>query len=294
MPLKEDLRVYEEYIVKMHSKNTVRAYLNDLDDFIVFAESKGFKDTSEIDHFMIREYLTVLRGEITRSSMNRKLSGIKSFFKYLKMRGIVDLDPASRVMAGKNIMKYPDVLNQKEVEKLLDFEFGADKLSVRDGALLEFLYSTGCRVQEAAMINRSDIDLFSGTATVTGKGRKERIVPLGKIAIRRLNSYLNTRDMENWGRGNLAVFITVSGKRISERTIRRIVKKYTLLTGINKNVGPHTLRHSFATHMLESGCNLRTVQELLGHSRLQTTQLYTHLSQKRLKEVYSKFHPKGR
>lgn len=290
----EELKIYIEYIQKMLAANTVLAYERDLRNFAEFTISKGKNSFVEVDHFFIREYLTVLRNNISRASMNRKLSSIKSFFNYLKRRGLISNNPSAKVTSGKNIEKYPAVLNLKEVKKLLDFNFSSDKLAVRDKALLEFLYSTGCRVQEASMLQLNNLDLLSGTALVVGKGNKERIVPLGGFAVQRIYEYLQVRECKNWGSDTPAVFITVRGKRISQRTIRRIVKKYTYLSGVKKNAGPHTLRHSFATHMLEAGCNLRTVQELLGHSRLQTTERYTHLSRKRLKEVYLKFHPRSK
>jgi site-specific recombinase XerD len=292
--IKNDLEVFSGYLKEMHSENTVRAYEKDLGEFSSFLIKKGITASSEVDHFLIREYLTLLSDKLARISINRKLSSIRSFFAYLKKRGELDVDPTKKVASGKKIIKYPEVLSVKEIKKILDFNFPDNRLSVRDKAMLEFMYSTGCRVQEAVTLNWKDLDLLSETAIVKGKGSKERIVPLGGAAVERLHEYRKTREKDAWGVLQPAVFITVNGKRISQRTIRRVVKKYTLLAGINKNTGPHTLRHSFATHMLESGCNLRAVQELLGHSRLQTTQIYTHLSRKRLKEVYLKFHPRSR
>jgi site-specific recombinase XerD len=165
---------------------------------------------------------------------------------------------------------------------------------VRNRALIEFIYSTGCRVSEVSGLNVEDVDLLGETARVTGKGSVERIVPVGRKAAIELHKYLQVREETNWGLGTEALFVTVSGKRISSRSIRRVVKKAALKGGVNKNIAPHTFRHSFATHMLEAGCNLRTVQEMLGHKRLQTTERYTHLSRNALKEAYLKFHPKSR
>ncbi len=290
----EDIEIYIDYLSKMYSKNTLRAYNRDLRDFTEYVISKGKSDFCEIDHFCIREYLTLLREKISRTSMNRKLSSIRSLFLFLKKRGVIEKDPSSKVTSGKNIEKYPEVLSIKEIKMLLDTDFGSDKLVIRDMAILEFLYSSGCRVHEVSILNQNNLDIFSGTANILGKGRKERIVPVGSIAVKRLHEYLKIRDNEGWGAGEPALFINSAGKRITARSIRRIVKKYIYLSGIKKNAGPHTLRHSFATHMLEMGCNLRTVQELLGHSRLHTTQRYTHLSRKRLKEVYLKFHPRSK
>ncbi|MFH1415101.1 MAG: tyrosine recombinase XerC [Elusimicrobiota bacterium] len=290
----KDLEAYRDYVEKLYSPHTARAYRKDLKDFTDFAVSKGKSDFSETDHFLIREYLTVLRKHNSRVSMNRKLSSIKSFFTYMRKSGLIKKNPALKVTAGKAVTKYPDVLTLKETEKLFNYKFGMKKLDIRDRAVLEFLYSTGCRVEEASSLDLNKLDLLGGTAVVYGKGRKERVVPLGRFSVDRIHEYLKIREEGAWGIIEPAVFINSRGGRITTRSIRRIVKKYAALSGINKNVGPHTLRHTFATHMLETGCNLRTVQELLGHRRLQTTQRYTHLSQKRLKEVYLQFHPRGR
>ncbi|MFW6172172.1 MAG: site-specific tyrosine recombinase/integron integrase [Elusimicrobiota bacterium] len=294
--IQKDVENFIYYIEKekMYSPNTVKAYRIDLKEFSNYFIKKGINEPSDIDHFKIREYLTKIKQNISRSSMNRKLSSIKSFYSFLKKNELIEYDPTVRVSGGKKFRKFPDVLNKKEIKKILDYDFKNDKLGIRDKALLEFLYSTGCRVSEVSKLNQNSVDLLGGTCLVKGKGRKERLVPLGGIAIKRLHQYLKVREREKWGLSNPALFISVSGKRLSSRSIRRIVKKYAKLSNIKKNVGPHTLRHSFATHMLESGCNLRTVQELLGHRRLQTTQYYTHLTRKRLKEVYLKSHPKSR
>lgn len=294
--LDKDMESYMGYMEneKRCSINTIRAYRKDLKDFTKFITECGKESFSEVDHFKVREYLTLLKKNIARSSMNRKLSAIRSFFAYLKSWGVIDYDPTSKIISGKNIRRYPKVLTLDEVNRMLDFNFSSDKLSIRNTALLEFLYSTGCRVQEASMLNLKDLDLLGGTALVTGKGNRERIVPMGDNTVKRLHYFIKLREELGWGDHNPAVFITISGKRLSSRSIRRIVVKCAVLSGLNKSIGPHTLRHSFATHMLEAGCNLRTVQELLGHRRLRTTQLYTHLSRKKLKESYLQFHPRSK
>ncbi|MFC2091398.1 tyrosine-type recombinase/integrase [Elusimicrobiota bacterium] len=292
--IRNDLNAFKAFINKMYSPDTTRAYTKDLEDFTAFVVLKGIKQFQEVDHLLIREYLAALNQNISRISMNRKLASIKSFFNFLKKRGLLEIDHSKKVSSGKIIEKYPDVLTISEVKRMLEYNFKTDKLSLRDVSLLEFLYSTGCRVREAAGVNLSDLDLLSGTAVVMGKGAKERLVSIGGYASRRIHEYMKKRDACGWGAGEQALFITKSGRRITDRSIRRIVGKYAELANINKKVGPHTLRHSFATHMLETGCNLRIVQELLGHSRLQTTQRYTHLSQNKLKEVYLKSHPRSR
>ncbi|MFC2062126.1 tyrosine recombinase XerC [Elusimicrobiota bacterium] len=292
----EDIECFIDYMKneKEVSENTIRAYSKDLKDFTEFIVSCGKTGFSEIDHFKIREYLTLLQKNVSRASMNRKLSAIRSLFSYLRKNRIIEHDPSVKVSAGKNIIRNPNILSKREIEKILDYDCSNYKLAVRNKALLEFFYSTGCRVQEAVTLNLKDMDLLGGNATVTGKGKKERIVLLGNMAVERLYLYTNLREEEKWGTDNPAVFITATGRRLSARSMRRNVKKYAGLSGVNMNIGPHTFRHSFATHMLEAGCNLRTVQELLGHSRLQTTQRYTHLSRKKIKEVYLQFHPRSR
>lgn len=278
----------------MCSSNTVRAYKNDLKHFTNFILSKNIRNFHDVDHFIIREYLTGLRDTISRNSMNRRLSCMRSFYSFLKKNDLIKSDPTLKVSSGKSIVQYPLVLSLKESQILLDYDYGVSKIQNRDKALLEFLYSTGCRVGEAEKLNIKDVDILGATARVMGKGKKERIVPVGRTAVRAIYRYMKVREELNWGKESPALFMTKSGCRLSSRVMRKIVKKYAARAGINKDISPHTLRHSFATHMLEAGCNLRTVQSILGHRQLSTTQRYTHLSKKRLKEVYLKFHPRSR
>ncbi|MEA3506676.1 MAG: tyrosine-type recombinase/integrase [Elusimicrobiota bacterium] len=294
--LREDIKKYIDYIQKekLYSDNTIRAYRRDINDFALYLSEKGISGFDSINHIRIREYLSELKKELSRATMNRKLSSIRGIFKFLKTAGVIDIDPANKVVSGKRIKKYPDVLTVKEVEEIINSVDGQSKLDVRNRALIEFIYSTGCRVSEVSGLNKEDVDLLGETARVTGKRSTERIVPVGRKAAIALHKYLRVREDTKWGPGTEAVFVTVSGKRISSRSIRRVVKKAALKGGVNKNIAPHTFRHSFATHMLEAGCNLRTVQEMLGHRRLQTTERYTHLSRNALKEAYLKFHPKSR
>ncbi|MGM0568642.1 MAG: tyrosine-type recombinase/integrase, partial [Elusimicrobiota bacterium] len=203
-------------------------------------------------------------------------------------------DPSQKVSSSSAPLHYPEVLTGSEVEKMINAPSSNSKLILRDKALMEFLYSTGCRVEEAAGVDKQDLDLLGGTVLIRGKGNKERIAPMGKPAVDALYEYLSFRESKSRAGDNPAVFISFRGARLGQRSIRRIVKKQAEGAGIKKSIGPHTLRHSFATHMLENGCNLRTVQELLGHARLQTTQRYTHLSRKKLKEVYLQSHPRSR
>ncbi len=292
--LREDILRYIQYLEKekMYSPNTVRAYRNDLEDFARYLTENNFTDFAGTGHIKIREYLTNIKKTLSRSTMNRKLSAIRGIFRFLKNAGVIEKDPTKKVTSGKRIKKYPNLLTVKEVEDIINSIKGEDKLTIRNRVLIEFLYSTGCRVSEVSTLNIDHVDFISETAGVIGKGGVERIVPVGRGAVVRLHKYLTVRENTGWGKDNNAVFVTVSGKRLSARNIRRIVKRAALGCNVNKNIAPHTFRHSFATHMLEAGCNLRTVQEMLGHKRLQTTERYTHLSRNALKEAYLQFHPK--
>ncbi len=290
----KDIYFFIQYLEKEknYSNNTLRAYKTDLKDFARFMKREKLSSFQDIDHLGLRKYLSELREGLSRNSMNRKLSAIKSFFNFLVKKDILKKNSAQKVTSGKTKELFPEVLTKKEIEILLDSLVDRGKLKVRNRAIMEFLYSTGCRAGELVNLDMKDLDILGGTARVTGKGSRQRIVPIGKEAVEAIHRYITIRrgDKKITTR---AVFVTKSGNRFSPRSVRRIVKKIAAAAGINKKVGPHTIRHSFATHMLEEGCNLRTVQELLGHKRLQTTQRYTHLSRRRLKEVYLQSHPKA-
>ncbi len=294
--IEEDIKSFIKYIEKerLYSPHTVRSYKKDLEDYGKFLLNKQIYEFADTNHFVIREYLAELKQSLSRSSMNRKLSTLKSFYGFLKKRGLTSTDPTIKVSSGAVMFKYPNVLKINEVIMLLDYDYGQQKLDLRDKSLIEFLYSSGCRVGEACALNLKNLDLLGGTAKVLGKGNRERVVPLGNIAVHCLYKYLKVREELGWGQNEDAVFITVTGNRLSSRSVRRIVRKYAMIAGISKNVSPHTLRHSFATHMLERGCNLRSVQDMLGHKKLQTTQRYTQITKRRMKEVYLKFHPRSK
>lgn len=296
MSLEEDIGLFAEYLEneRRYSPNTVKAYIVDVKGYADFIDSRSIKSFAEADHIIIREYLSSLNSKLLRSSMNRHLSAIKSFYSFLKKRGFIESNPALRVRSGKAPLHYPDVLSEKDIILMLNSNSAPGKLNVRDSAIIEFLYSTGCRSAEALGCNITDMDLIGGSVLVTGKGNRERVLPLGGPAVKKLHRYLKLRREIGWGTLSEALFINRYGKRMNPRTLHRIVKKTADISGVVKKVGPHTIRHTFATHMLEGGCNLRTVQEMLGHRRLHTTQLYTHLSRQAIKEVYQKFHPRSR
>ncbi|NLB34684.1 MAG: tyrosine-type recombinase/integrase [Elusimicrobia bacterium] len=296
MSLEGDIGLFKNYLIneKMYSPHTVKAYMGDINGFAEFISEKNLGSFSEADHLVIREYLSLLNRTHSRSSMNRCLSAIKSFYSFLKQKGFSDKNPALRVSSGKTPLKYPEHLSQSEILLLLEVNSGEGKLNLRDSAIIEFLYSTGCRSAEALGCDLSDIDLIGGSVQVLGKGDRERVLQLGGPAVKKIHKYLKVREELSWGTNSQALFINKTGDRMGPRTLFRLIRRSAEAAGITKKVSPHTIRHSFATHLLEAGCNLRTVQEMLGHRRLHTTQLYTHLSRDALKEVYQKCHPRSR
>jgi len=244
-----------------------------------------------IDHIMIRRYLALLHKECRKSSIGRKLAALRAFFTYLVREGVVARNPAELVATPKREKKVPFHLSIDEVTALVEAPREGELLSLRDRAILETLYSCGIRVSELTGLDIGGIDLEEGLARVLGKGGKERIVPLGSKARSALAEYLAARNQTAVAD---PLFINARGGRLTRRSVARIVDKYILRIATMKKVSPHTLRHTFATHLLEGGADLRAIQELLGHSSLSTTQKYTHVSIDRLMEVYDKAHPKAR
>jgi site-specific recombinase XerD len=222
-------------------------------------------------------------------SINRRLSALRSFFRFLTRDGYLKNNPILMLQSPKLDKHLPQFMTEEEVIKLIESALPKDEkdlMSLRDRAILETFYSTGMRISELVGLNVLDLDFIGGIAKVMGKGRKERVVPVGDIASRAIRKYLDKR------KGNEeAIFLNKSGRRITTRGVRGIVLKYIKKAGIKQGVSPHTLRHSFATHLLNRGADLRTVQELLGHANLSTTQIYTHLTTEKLKNVYDKAHP---
>ena len=275
------------------SDNTVAAYGRDLAQFA--AGLRG-KPPAEIARNDILEHLMKLRDrELAPSSVGRKLVAIKVFFRFLVGQGGLRSDP-SGVMYSPRLMKgLPEVLDVEEVTRLLRAADGRDgKKSVRDRAILELLYASGLRVSEAAGLKISDLNQEAGFLRCTGKGGKERVVPVGKHALQWIQKYLaEARPAFNPKPGSRHIFLNRFGGPLSRQTVWILIKHYAKLAGIRKPIKPHTLRHSFATHLLEAGADLRVVQELLGHSSIATTQIYTHVDRARLKAIHAKFHPRA-
>jgi len=287
------------------STHTIRAYLSDLRQFRQYLLEKRFclrgdqedVNPEAVDQRVIRSYLGNIYRTAKRRSIARKISAIRAFFQFLVRHGLVHTNPADLISSPRPEKHLPGVLSVDEVFKLLDGPSGASPLELRDRALMELAYSSGLRVSELVGLNVEDVDVREGLARVMGKGRKERIVPVGARAVEVLKNYLLQRgELRNrTGRSDpAALFLNRRGGRITDRAVRMIVNKYWRMQAMVKRPHPHTLRHSFATHLLDGGADLRSIQEMLGHASLSTTQHYVHLSATRLMEVYDRAHPRSR
>jgi integrase/recombinase XerC len=286
------------------SRETVRNYASDLRQFRAFmtADHSGAStlDPAAVKPESIRGYLHWLDRKREKStSMARKLASLRSFYRYLQREGIVGLNPAEAIRMPKQPKHLPRVLTKDDAAALMEFPSGEGRESFRDRALLETLYSTGARVSELVGIDLEDLRLSEGLVHLRGKGRKERIVPIGDVALRAIEAYLG-QQLSAGARGTTAksagapspVFRNSRGGRLTTRSVARIVVRYSnRLAG--GSVSPHTLRHSFATHLLDEGADLRSIQEMLGHASLSTTQKYTHLATDQLMAVYDKTHPRA-
>ncbi|MCB9800519.1 MAG: tyrosine recombinase XerC [Candidatus Omnitrophica bacterium] len=277
---------------KNASDHTVKNYQIDLREFFLFLDGKDVKNVNYLD---IRAFLASLKNRnFSKSSVSRKLACIRSFFKFLARENVLNENPAAGIATPKRDKKLPFFLDPEEITRLLEAPSKGNWEESRDKAILETLYSSGLRVSELVGLNYEDVDLLSGLLRVRGKGKKERIVPVGKIAIQAIKNYLGKKPPKEDLRSiKKALYVNRSGGRLTDRSVRRMLLKYARRIALNKEVSPHVLRHSFATHMLDRGADLRSVQELLGHENLSTTQIYTHVTTKRLKEAYNAAHPRA-
>ncbi len=290
---------------KNYSPHTIKSYRTDLRQFQLYmqaAKSHGFDSKTRVngmDHVFIRTYLRSLHQQrLKKVSIARKLAAIRAFFQYLLREGRVKVNPAELVKAPAPEKHIPTVLSVDEILAVLNIEFQDDLPGLRNRALMELFYSAGIRLSELTGLNIEDINLSQGLMKVRGKGKKERIVPVGEAALSAIQSYLIKQDEfyknGNFKDGNKPLFINNEGGRLTVRSIARIVDRVVLKSGISRKISPHALRHSFATHLMDAGADLRSIQELLGHESLSTTQKYTSVSISRLMEVYDKAHPKAR
>jgi integrase/recombinase XerC len=277
------------------SPHTLRAYRSDLEQFLAFLKQRGVDQPSAVTPRTLRSFLLSLdQKALARSSIQRKLSAVRALFRDLMERGEIATHPAAGLRQRARPRALPHALEHGEVEALLRSPDPTTPAGARDRALLEFLYSAGTRAAETVGLNRSDLDLERGIARVRGKGRKERLAVVGSYAAVALREYLaDPKRPRESARARDALFLSLRGTRLTTRSLGRIVRAHALAAGIRRHTTPHTLRHSFATHLLDQGADLRSVQELLGHEHLTTTQIYTHVSIERLRAIYMKAHPRA-
>ncbi len=293
-PLAQQIQLFALYLQteRAVATHTSAAYGSDLAQLLTFAVTEKGEDVSaeDVDHLFLRRYLAGLSKDTKKSSIGRKLAAIRSFFRFLVRRGILARNPAELIATPKKEQRLPLHLDIDQTTTLMEAPGDEQKYALRDRALLELLYSSGLRVSELTGLNVGELDLAIGMVRVTGKGGKERIVPVGSRALEAVSAYLEQRDDDS---RSGALFLNSRGERINRRSVARVVDTHVMRIAAFKRISPHTLRHTFATHMLEGGADLRAIQELLGHASLSTTQKYTHVSIDRLMEVYDKSHPKA-
>lgn len=282
------------------SEKTVHSYNSDWQDFYAFLESELSVNLIEyqvegIDHILVRKYLSHLnqRG-LSKTTAARRLAALRSFFRYLVKKDFIDYNPILQVSTPKTPNRLPRYLEQEEMGRVLEQPELTSEVGLRDQAILELLYGAGIRVSEMMQMDLDSIDLSYGYVRVFGKGGRERIVPIGKYAVDAIGKYLE-EARPKWAQGgNKALFLNQRGGRLSDRSIRTLVNKYCRQANTKETVSPHGFRHSFASHLLDNGADLRTVQELLGHKKISSTQIYTHVSQNKLRKVYHLAHPRGK
>jgi len=272
------------------SDHTIINYTIDLGVFKIFL---GERSIETIDHLALRRFLAELRAKnYAKRTIARKLASLRSLFRFLFREGYIKKNPITAISTPKLDRKLPVFLDVVKIERLLQSPSESDEAGVRDRALLETLYSTGIRVSELVGLDIDDVDIISGVVKVLGKGSKERVVPIGEPALNAIRKYLDTRAGSRV-KDKDAVFLNNHGRRLTDRSVRRVIDKHIRACSMTEKISPHSLRHSFATHLLDRGADLRSVQELLGHANLSTTQIYTHVTMERLKSVYDKAHPRA-
>lgn len=292
----------KEYILKFidelkyerhYSELTIDGYLHDLNVFLEYLNDSNIKKYSDVEYQDIRLFISSLYESYNSKTISRYISSIKSFFKYLKKENIINNNPCILISNPKLEKKLPKYLNFNDTKKFLNAYSTDDYIGLRNSLILELIYSTGIRVSEVCNIKLNDISKENKTIVINGKGKKERIVYFGNICLDLMNKYLNL-SYDKLNKNKLEyLFLSKTGKKINEREIRKIFYDASIISGVML-ISPHVLRHTFATHMLTSGADLRSVQELLGHSNLSTTQIYTHLTNDKIRNTYLKAHPRAR
>ncbi|MFH0877401.1 MAG: tyrosine recombinase XerC [Candidatus Omnitrophota bacterium] len=268
------------------SPHTLLNYRLDLEDFRMFLKDAKIET---IDYLLMRKYLATLKEKkLTPRSVGRKLSALRSFFRFLVKDGFLKLNPTDAITSPKQDKFLPKFLTETDVVRLIEAPASDTLKGLRDRAIFETLYSTGMRISELVTLTQERVDFIAGTVKVLGKGKKERLLPIGEWAIRAIRNYLDKRKTES-----RAIFLNKNKKPLGARGIRKVMDVYLRQISLAEDISPHTLRHSFATHLLNRGADLRSVQELLGHANLSTTQIYTHLTTDKLKSIYTKAHPRA-
>ena len=293
-PNKEDqnLRSFFNFLIieKGLSKNTVKAYETDIKGFIKWINKNNKQSLQNIKESSVNQYISYLFSlKLKSSSVNRKISSLKSFYLFLLKKKLIRYSPFSEVISPKQEKYLPASMSESEVEKLLNSPDASKEIEQRDKAMIEMLYATGMRISELVNLKITDIDMNRSVIKVMGKGSKERLIPFGESASEALFNYLKIRKDSS----SKEVFISNRGKKITRVAFWQRIKVYLLRENLKISISPHTLRHAFATHLLNRGADLRSVQLLLGHSDLSTTQIYTHIAKQRLGDVLKKHHPRG-
>jgi integrase/recombinase XerD len=288
---------YLHYLIieKGLSKNTIEAYRHGLNRFFGHLRKKGIQEIGSVGKFDIRAFLLTLKKKgLSTKTLARDLSAIRTFFQFLIQEEILEVNPVEEIESPKMAKTLPEILTLREVEQLLEQPDLRTPLGIRDRAMLEALYATGMRVSELIQLPLNQVNLESGYVIIYGKGSKERIVPLGSEAMKWVNLYLQTaRERLAKRKESHFLFINRSGRGMSRQRFWKNLKAYGQRAGLRKRITPHLLRHSFASHLLEGGADLRSVQMMLGHVDISTTQIYTHVTGERLKKIHQRYHPRG-
>ncbi|MCS7167709.1 MAG: site-specific tyrosine recombinase XerD [Gemmatales bacterium] len=298
LTLQAELRAFADYLQQERglAENTVQAYRRDLQHFRQYVEARGLRQWWSMSLAQWSEYLRYLREQgLASPSVARNLVAAKMFFRFLHLEGKVERRTVELLSSPRLWQRIPFVLSPEAVERLLTAPQFGDRMYYRDRAILEVLYATGARASEVVRLRLEDVYLEQGFLRCVGKGNKQRIVPLGRPALTAIQAYLQEQRPQLCRRspGTPWLFLSRSGQRLTREMVWVVVRKYARRAGLTGKISPHTLRHSFATHLLEGGADLRSVQEMLGHANLRTTQVYTHVDRQRLRMIHQKYHPRG-
>lgn len=296
--MEDDLKEYLHFLAieRGLSKNTIESYSRDLVHYLAYLKEHQITNWNDLDRYFVLSFLQQLKDEEKAAgTIIRMVSSLRKFHQFLKQERLSDVDPMLHIDTPKKAQTLPKILSMKEVEQLIEAPDTNTTLGLRDRAMLEVMYATGLRVTELTELRLTDLHLSLGLLQTIGKGDKERIIPLGDLAIEWIEKYLRYSrvKLEKTGKRTPYLFLNHHGAGLTRQGVWKNLKKLVLLAGIEKEVTPHTLRHSFATHLLENGADLRVVQELLGHVDISTTQIYTHITKKRMTEVYKTYHPRA-